>query len=251
MYMSRVKASKMSEETVLIVDDDANVRALLRKTLESDGFRACEAGNRTATLSALEDEPVSLVTLDLNLGGENGFDLAREIRRDHTVPIIMVTGRGDVIDRVVGLELGADDYIVKPFHPREMVARVRTVLRRAQAPSPAMVREDGPPKQCYEFDGMRADGAKLELLDRAGAPVELTAGDFRLLEVFLSAPQRVLSRDAILDRMHGRMWSPYDRTIDNQVARLRKKIEEDPANPKLIKTVRGIGYSFAAGVRRF
>ncbi len=247
----------MKEPTILIVDDDAKVRDILRKTLESDGFLACEAENRAATLAVLATTPVSLVTLDLNLGNENGFDLAREIRRDHGVPIIMVTGRGDVIDRVVGLELGADDYVVKPFHPREMVARVRTVLRRTEAAAHAAAQaQDEPPgtaparREVYEFDGMSADPGKLELLDRDGRLVDLTAGDFRLLEVFLEAPRRVLSRDAILDMLHGREWSPYDRTIDNQVARLRKKIEEDPANPKLIKTVRGIGYSFASDVRR-
>ena len=244
----------MTEQTILIVDDDAKVRTLLRRTLEADGFQACEAGDRAETLSALADAPVSLVTLDLNLGDENGFDLAREIQRAHRVPIIMVTGRGDVIDRVVGLELGADDYIVKPFHPREMVARVRTVLRRADAPVPTTAEPDAGHGighgTRYEFDRMRADPDRLELLDRAGAPVDLTAGDFRLLEVFLVSPRRVLSRDAILDRLHGRSWSPYDRTIDNQVARLRKKIEQDPAHPRLIKTVRGIGYSFAAEVRR-
>lgn len=239
----------MAEPTILIVDDDDKVRRLLRKTLEGEGFRACEAADRAGMVNALRDEPVALVTLDLNLGHDNGLDLAREIRRDHAVPIIMVTGRGDVIDRVVGLEVGADDYVVKPFHPREMIARVRTVLRRA---APASAPVDAPPVSdvCYEFDGMRADPGRLELLDREGQPVELTAGDFRLLEVFLESPGRVLSRDAILDRLHGRMWSPYDRTIDNQVARLRKKIEHDPANPALIKTARGVGYTFAASVRR-
>lgn len=245
----------MKEPTILIVDDDAKVRDILRKTLESDGFLACEAHNRAATLAELESRPISLVTLDLNLGNENGFDLAREIRRDHGVPIIMVTGRGDVIDRVVGLELGADDYVVKPFHPREMVARVRTVLRRTEAALNAAAQAGPGPsaparREIYQFDGMSADPGKLELLDREGKLVDLTAGDFRLLEVFLEAPRRVLSRDAILDMLHGRAWSPYDRTIDNQIARLRKKIEEDPANPKLIKTVRGIGYSFAADVTR-
>jgi DNA-binding response OmpR family regulator len=160
----------------------------------------------------------------------------------------MVTGRGDVIDRVVGLELGADDYIVKPFHPREMVARVRTVLRRAARSGDAAPPQDA--AAAYEFDGMRAEPARLELRDRDGALVELTAGDFRLLEVLLDAPGRVLSRDMILDRLHGRCWSPYDRSIDNQVARLRKKIEVDPANPRVIKTVRGVGYSMAVPVKR-
>jgi DNA-binding response OmpR family regulator len=187
------------------------------------------------------------VTLDLNLGVESGFDLARTIGRDYRVPMIMVTGRGDVIDRVVGLELGADDYIVKPFHPREMVARVRCVLRRVGG---RRRRRPPPTAEVYEFDGLRAEPSRLELHDRSGAAVELTAGDFRLLEVFLDAPGRALSRDTILDRLHGRCWSPYDRSIDNQVARLRKKIEHDPANPRIIKTVRGIGYTMAVPVRR-
>lgn len=236
----------MQDDTILVVDDDPKMRKLLRACLEADGFGVSEAGDQAAALDAMQREEVALVTLDLNLGADNGFDLAREIARDHKVPIIMVTGRGDVIDRVVGLELGADDYIVKPFHPREMVARVRTVLRRTARTVEAPA-EDG---QVFAFDGLRADPSRLELLDREGAVVELTGGDFRLLEVFLEAPGRILSRDTILDRLHGRCWSPYDRSIDNQVARLRKKIELDPANPRIIKTVRGIGYTMAVPVRR-
>lgn len=238
----------MKDDTILVVDDDPRMRKLLRACLEADGFGVVEAEDRSSASLRMRSSPISLVTLDLNLGVDSGLDLARDIARDHGVPIIMVTGRGDVIDRVVGLELGADDYIVKPFHPREMVARVRTVLRRA-----ARAGEAPPPVDAagaYEFDGMRAEPSRLELRDREGALVELTAGDFRLLEVFLEAPNRVLSRDTILDRMHGRCWSPYDRSIDNQVARLRKKIEADPASPRVIKTVRGVGYSMAVPVRR-
>ncbi len=239
----------MSEETILVVDDDPKMRSLLRTCFEAEGFRVAEAGDRDAALSAIAAAPVSLVTLDLNLGTENGYDIAREIARDHRTPIVMVTGRGDVIDRVVGLELGADDYIVKPFHPREMVARVRSVLRRAGRDTGSAGPAAGE-AEAFEFDGMRATPSQLALRDRQGEPVEMTAGDFRLLEVFLEAPGRALSRDTILDRMHGRCWSPYDRSIDNQVARLRKKIEPDPANPRVIKTVRGIGYTMAVPVRR-
>jgi DNA-binding response OmpR family regulator len=238
----------MREDTILVVDDDPKMRRLLRNCFEAEGFGVSEAEDGASALAAIEAGPVSLVTLDLNLGNDSGYDVAREIGREHGTPIIMVTGRGDVIDRVVGLELGADDYIVKPFHPREMVARVRTVLRRAQrkAEETPAAAESG----TYEFDGMQADPSRLELRDRDGAVVDLTAGDFRLLEVFLTSPGRALSRDTILDRMHGRFWSPYDRSIDNQVARLRKKIEVDPANPQIIKTVRGIGYTLAVPVRR-
>jgi DNA-binding response OmpR family regulator len=236
----------MKDDTILVVDDDPKMRKLLRNCLEAEGFGVVEAADHASAQSGMQASPISLVTLDLNLGVDNGFDLAREIVRDHQVPIIMVTGRGDVIDRVVGLELGADDYIVKPFHPREMVARVRTVLRRtARAPETPEAAEG-----VFEFDGLRADPSRLELLDREGAVVDLTGGDFRLLEVFLEAPGRILSRDTILDRLHGRCWSPYDRSIDNQVARLRKKIEHDPGIPRVIKTVRGIGYTMAVPVRR-
>ena len=238
----------MRDGTILVVDDDPKMRKLLRACLEADGFGVVEAEDQASANMQMRASPISLVTLDLNLGVDSGFYLAGDRTRDQRVPISMVTGRGDVIDRVVGLELGADDYIVKPFHPREMVARVRTVLRRAARSGDA-----APPQEAagaYEFDGMRAEPARLELRDRDGALVELTAGDFRLLEVFLEAPGRVLSRDMILDRMHGRCWSPYDRSIDNQVARLRKKIEVDPANPRVIKTVRGVGYSMAVPVTR-
>jgi DNA-binding response OmpR family regulator len=237
----------MSEGTILVVDDDPKMRKLLRGCFEAEGFGVAEASDRASALAALESEPVCLVTLDLNLGVDNGYDIARQIGRDHGTPIIMVTGRGDVIDRVVGLELGADDYIVKPFHPREMVARVRTVLRRAGRKAEELPAAEG---EVYEFDGMRAVPSQLELRDRDGNVVDMTAGDFRLLEVLLEAPGRALSRDTILDRMHGRSWSPYDRSIDNQIARLRKKIEVDPANPNIIKTVRGIGYTLAVPVRR-
>jgi DNA-binding response OmpR family regulator len=238
----------MREDTILVVDDDPKMRKLLRACFEAEGFGVAEAEDGASALAAMEAGPVSLVTLDLNLGIDSGYDVARLIGRGHDTPIIMVTGRGDVIDRVVGLELGADDYIVKPFHPREMVARVRTVLRRSQRkPEEAPAEPDG---EAYEFDGMQAIPSRLELRDRDGEQVELTAGDFRLLEVFLTSPGRALSRDTILDRMHGRSWSPYDRSIDNQIARLRKKIEVDPANPHIIKTVRGIGYTLAVPVRR-
>jgi DNA-binding response OmpR family regulator len=238
----------MKDDTILVVDDDPKMRKLLRNCLEADGFDVVEAEDHASAQSEMRSTPISLVTLDLNLGVESGFDLARDIARDHRVPIIMVTGRSDVIDRVVGLELGADDYIVKPFHPREMVARVRTVLRRAARSTQAEAPEIE--AAAYEFDGLRADPSRLELRDRDGALVEMTSGDFRLLSVFLDAPGRVLSRDMILDHLHGRMWSPYDRSIDNQVARLRKKIEVDPANPRIIKTVRGVGYTMAAPVKR-
>ena len=238
----------MRDATILVIDDDPAMRRLIRGCLEGEGFSVREAADRVSAELEMQSGPVSLVMLDLNLGEENGLDLARVLTHVHRVPIIMVTGRGDVIDRVVGLELGADDYIVKPFHPRELVARLRTVLRRVERGDEGELTAGK--ADIYEFAGMRADPSRLELHDSAGGRLDLTSGDFRLLEVFLTAPGRTLSRDAILDRLHGRCWSPYDRSIDNQVARLRKKIERDPANPEVIKTVRGIGYRMAATVKR-
>lgn len=246
----------MAGTTILVVDDDPAVRTLLRRCLEGDGYRVEEARAGAEALAVLRRGGIGLITLDLNLPGESGIDLARTIRRDSRVPIIMVTGRGDVIDRVVGLEVGADDYIAKPFHIREMLARVHSVLRRSTAdtgrgvaaPEPA-AQAAGPATE-LGFAGFVARTGTMELLDPAGAAIELTSGDFRLLQVFLERPRRVLSREQIMDLVNGQAWSPLDRTIDNQVARLRKKIEAVPGDPKLIKTVRGVGYIFTPEVTR-
>ena len=245
----------MSSSTILIVDDEPKVRLLLKRCLEIDGFNVVEAENEASTLEAISAHDVKLVTLDVNLGGENGLEIAKRIRQNSNVPIIMVTGRDDVIDRVVGLEVGADDYITKPFHVREVLARVRSVLRRtggAVGPEPTKpeARDTHPDaEEGVIFDGMTAYLDRFELLDRTGAQVEMTSGDFRMLAVFLRSPKRMLSRDRIMDLLHGTEWSPLDRTIDNQVAKLRKKIERDPTSPVLIKTVRGIGYMLAIDVK--
>ncbi|KNG92186.1 response regulator [Pseudaestuariivita atlantica] len=246
----------MTSNTILIVDDEPKVRLLLRRCLESDGFTVVEAEDEPGTLAAVSGRPVQLVTLDVNLGGENGLEIAKRIRQRSDVPIIMVSGRDDVIDRVVGLEVGADDYITKPFHVREVLARVRSVLRRtdqmenAQPSAPRVSGEQTTSVEAVTFDGMIAYLDRFELLDRDGAQVEMTSGDFRLLAIFLGSPKRMLSRDRIMDLLHGTEWTPFDRTIDNQVARLRKKIERDPTSPSLIKTVRGIGYMFAMDVKQ-
>ncbi|MEO1139828.1 MAG: response regulator transcription factor [Pseudomonadota bacterium] len=246
----------MTSNTILVVDDEPKVRLLLRRCLESDGFHVIETEDEAETLDAIASQTVQLVTLDVNLGGDNGLEIAKRIRQQSNVPIIMVTGRDDVIDRVVGLEIGADDYITKPFHVREVLARVRSVLRRTgevdSAQSSATETKEEPTDQlgAMTFDGLTAYLDRFELLDRDGAQVELTSGDFRLLSVFLGNPKRMLSRDRIMDLLHGTEWSPLDRTIDNHVARLRKKVERDPSSPALIKTVRGIGYMFAMDVKR-
>lgn len=239
----------MTDKTILIVDDDPKVRKTLRLCLESEGYTVHEAFNMASTFAMIRAARPDLVTLDLHLGTDDGFDIARRIRSSSQVPIIMVTGREDVIDRVVGLEIGADDYITKPFHVREVQARIKAVLRRQRHDKPSAA-QDAPQTKTLWFDEMQADIDRFELIGRDGKPVALTSGDFKLLQVFLENPKRTLTRDMLMDRVGGTEWAPLDRTIDNQVARLRKKIERDPANPQLIKTVRGIGYTFACEVRR-
>jgi DNA-binding response OmpR family regulator len=229
---------------LLVVDDDPKVRTLLRRCFEGEGFLVSAAKDGAELRACLERHAVDLITLDLTLGQENGLDLAREIRRQQNIPIIMLTGKGDAIDRVVGLELGADDYLVKPFELRELVARVRAVLRRATA-------ERSPPStQRFVFEGWILDLDRRSLKREGGKDQDLTTSEYDLLVAFVKRPQRVLSRNDIMDLLKGHDWSPLDRSIDNLVARLRKKIEQDPEHPRLIKTVRGVGYTFSANVTR-
>jgi DNA-binding response OmpR family regulator len=226
---------------ILIVDDDPAIRELLRDCLEPEGFRVSEAADSAGMNEALDGGGVDLVTLDLMLGGENGLALASVIRARHSVPIVMITGKGDMIDRVVGLELGADDYIAKPFHPRELVARIRAVLRRVRPVAQAAPQAS----ERFAFNGLTLDAGRRELTDDSGAHVVLTTAEFNILELFARHPRRVLSRDMIMDLLKGNEWTPYDRSIDALVSRLRRKIEPDPDNPTLVKTVRGVGYVFA------
>jgi len=234
---------------ILVVDDDAEVRLLLRKCLEREGFKVTEACDGAQMRTAVAQLPINLIKLDLTLGGEDGLDLAREIRASRNIPIIMITGKGDTIDRVVGLELGADDYIAKPFQLREVLARVRAVLRRYDA-GEATLAQTAPVHERYGFEEMVLDITGRELTRSGGTCPELTTAEFNLLEIFVKRPHRVLSRDNIMDLLKGHEWSPIDRSIDALVGRLRKKIEADPEHPRLIKTVRGIGYAFTADSRR-
>ncbi|WP_138935010.1 response regulator [Roseovarius arcticus] len=240
----------MSTDKILVVDDDPKIRLMLRRCLESDSYVVFEAEDEASTHNILKSEDVQLITLDLQLGADSGLEIAKRIRQTSTVPIIIVTGQSDVIDRVVGLEVGADDYITKPFHVREVLARVRSVLRRSLqtdvAPSAEQAKTVG--EGSVTFDSMTAHLDRFELLDRNGDMAEMTSGDFRMLTVFLQNPKRIMSRDRLMDLLKGTDWAPLDRTIDNQIARLRKKIERDPKSPLLIKTVRGIGYMFAEDV---
>lgn len=238
------------EETphILVVDDDPLIRSLLRRYLIGEGFRISEAVDGAGLRAALAEGPIHTVLLDLVMPGEDGLALARQIRQHSNVPIIMLTGKGELIDRVVGLESGADDYVTKPFELRELLARIRAVMRRTSPPP--LPERTAPPGEALLFEGWGLDLVKRELRDPAGAEVPLTAGEFELLRVFASHPNRVLSRDRLIELVKGRDWASFDRAIDTQVGRLRKKIETDPANPTLIKTVRGGGYIFAATVRQ-
>jgi DNA-binding response OmpR family regulator len=235
---------------ILVVDDEPEVRALLRAGLEPEGFTVGEAGDGAGLLKALEGAHVDLITLDVRLGGEDGFNLAREIRAKNNVPIVMISGKGDMIDRVVGLELGADDYIAKPFQMREVLARIRAVLRRyaAGGPEPGRAAASAGAAR-FGFDGWVLDTARRQLKTPEGDDCELTTAEFNLLAVLLERPGRVLSRDEIMNLLKGHDWSPLDRTVDGLVARLRKKIERGEC-PQLVKTVRGVGYVFAGEVRR-
>ena len=239
-----------ARENILIVDDEPEVRALLRAGLEAEGFGVLEAGNGAEAEAHLAAQPIQLVTLDLKLGGEDGLKLGRELRAKRNTPIIMITGKGDPIDRVVGLELGADDYIAKPFLMREVIARVRAVLRRYVPAEIATTREPPADGTRYTFDGWTMDMRRREVRDPAGKSCELTTGEFNLLAIFVQRPGRVLSRDELMDLLKGHDWTPMDRSIDGLVARLRKKIEPEREVPQLVKTARGVGYVFAGAVKR-
>jgi DNA-binding response OmpR family regulator len=241
---------RTSKTRILVVDDDGKIRTLLRRLFEGEGWQVSEAASREEVRSQVACCRVDLITLDLVLGGEDGLTIARELRQESKVPIIMVSGKGDTIDRVVGLEIGADDYITKPFHLREVLARVRAVLRRSEEAAPAQSQSSSSPaaREAFGFGGFVFDLSKRELHGPDGVLVPLTTAEFTLLEVFVRNTNRVLSRDRIMDLTKGYEWSPLDRTIDNHVVRLRKKIEHDAERPLLIKTVRGVGYSFTADV---
>lgn len=235
---------------ILIVDDEPEIRTLLRTAFEAEGFVVSEAADGRQAMAALDAAPVGLVTLDLKLGGEDGLKVARELRAARNVPIIMITGKGDAVDRIVGLELGADDYIPKPFIMREVIARVRAVLRRYAAGSEGVGEGSSDEGKRYSFDGWTVDLTRRAVRDPEGVMRDLTTSEFNLLALFVQKPGRVLTRDELMDLLKGHDWTPMDRSIDALVARLRKKLEPDSEQPQLVKTVRGIGYVFAGSVKR-
>jgi two-component system OmpR family response regulator len=233
---------------VLVVDDDPSVREMIAEYLTAHGFRAVQAESGAAMRATLERDPPDIVLLDIRLPGEDGLTLARFLRERYDVGIIMVTGSGDVIDRIIGLEIGADDYVSKPFDPRELLARIKSVLRRIQA-KPAAPVTYGTPAQRVPVGRCLLDLQAHQLFDSGGAEVPITAMEFDLLRVFVENPGKALSRDRILTLTKNREWEPFDRSIDIRIARLRRKIEADPDNPQAIRTVRGVGYMFVPAAR--
>jgi len=235
------------DHTVLIIDDDRQIRTMLRRYLEEERFRVLEAADGAQMRQVFSAGAIDIVLLDLTLPGEDGLSLARHIRQSSDVPIIMLTGKSDVIDRVAGLEAGADDYIAKPFHLREVLARIRTVMRRSTSGSPTPDLP-APASQILRFAQWRLDLHRRVLLSETNEQVSLTASEFELLKILVENGNKVLSREVLMDLTKGHEWSPFDRAIDTQIGRLRKKIEVDTNNPELIKTVRGAGYILSASV---
>ena len=233
---------------ILIVDDDSTLRNMLTEYLEEHDLPAIGASNRSELMRNIQVDP-ALIVLDLQLGQDDGLDVLRDLRSNLDAPVIIITGKlTSEIDRVIGLELGADDYILKPFSPRELLARIRAVLRRQAMGRAARARD--PRRGGYRFDGWRLELRGRRLIQPNGAPVPVSKGEFALLVAFLEAPQRPLSREQLLQatRAHEDI---FDRSIDVQVLRLRQKLEIDPSAPRIIQTVRGVGYIFALSVEPF
>jgi two-component system, OmpR family, phosphate regulon response regulator OmpR len=229
-----------SQEQILIVDDDRDLRDLLEQYLGQQGYRTASVGDGTAMDDWLSDHAPDLIILDLMLPGEDGLTLAHRLRASGSCPVIMLSARGEEIDRVVGLEVGADDYLAKPCSPRELLARIRAVLRRARRPRPAPDEDTG---TVCRFGRFRLD-LQVHRLTRDEVDIGLTAGEFALLRAFVEHPNRVLTRDQLLELLSGYDHIPFDRSIDVRITRLRRKIEEDPAAPVHIRTVWGEGYMF-------
>ena len=230
---------------VLLVDDEAALREPLAEYLIRQGFAVTQAASAAQARSHLRGQTPDLVLLDIMMPGEDGLSLCRHLAESRSIPTILLTAKGEATDRIVGLEIGADDYVVKPFDPRELVARIRSVLRRAARGSAPLAENE-----LFEFDGWQLDPLKRRLRNSEGAAVAISSAEFRLLMAFLENPRRVLDRDRLLDMVQGREAHLFDRAVDNQISRLRRKIEVDSRNPQLIQTVWGGGYMLAADVKR-
>ncbi len=233
---------------ILIVDDHREIRELVSRALVKEGFRVSQAQDGRTMRAVMADSKIDLVLLDLMMPGEDGLSLCRGLRADSNIPIIMLTAKGDEVDRVIGLEMGAEDYMPKPFGSRELVARIRAVLRRTQDAPSAPAQAEKPKR--YRFDQWLLDVGARELLRSDGVTLPLSTGEYDLLIALVERPQRVLNRDQLLDLARGRAATTFDRSIDTQISRLRKKLEADPSDPKIIKTVWGGGYTFTPAVTR-
>ena len=231
--------------TLLLVDDERTLREPLAEYLTGQGFVVREADSAAAARTVIAGETPDLVLLDIMMPGEDGLSLCRHLVETRQLPVILLTAKGEAMDRIIGLEIGADDYVTKPFEPRELVARIRSVLRRAER-APEAAGED----MVYEFEGWTLDPLKRRLVDPDGTLVPISTAEFRMLRAFCDNPRRVLDRDQLLDMVQGREAHLFDRAVDNQVSRLRRKIEADSRDPHFIQTVRGGGYRFATDVTR-
>ena len=232
---------------ILLVDDERSIREPLAHYLQKQGFRVTQATDAAAARTRLTAYAIDLVILDIMMPGEDGLSLTRHIRETSAVPVILLTARSEETDRIVGLEMGADDYVVKPFSPRELAARAKVVLRRT---ANGGTRQHAPESGSYAFADWVLKSGERALVDREGVSVALSTGEYNLLLALVQRPRAVLTRDQLLDLTQGREAAPFDRAIDNQISRLRRKIESDPKNPELIRTVWGGGYTLAAEVTR-
>ncbi len=232
---------------LLLVDDERSIREPLATYLTKQGFRVTQASDAEGARARLTAYAIDLVVLDIMMPGEDGLSLTRHIRETSETPVILLSARSEETDRIVGLEMGADDYVVKPFSPRELAARVKVILRRAAAGG---TRQHAPDTGSFAFAGWVLKSGERALVDRDGVSLALSTGEYNLLHALVTRPRQVLTRDQLLDLTQGREAAAFDRAIDNQVSRLRRKIEIDPKNPDLIKTVWGGGYTLAAEVTR-
>jgi two-component system OmpR family response regulator len=235
-------------QRILVVDDDVEIGKLLTRYLSGQGFDVVVAHDGAQLRASLQAGHIDLMLLDLGLPDEDGLSLLRQFRQSWSGPVIVISGRGDSIEKVIGLELGADDYVGKPFDLRELLARIRSVLRRATPTPVAEIASAA--ATTLRFENWSLDLPARRLLDAQGSDVHLTSGEFRLLKALVERPNEVLTRDELMNALHGREAGPFDRAVDVQLGRLRRKLGDEGANPRLIKSVRGEGYLFAATVRR-
>lgn len=233
-------------DRVLVVDDEEEIRDMIAAYLEREGFGVVAVPDGAAIRRTLAEDSVDLIVLDVRLPDEDGFTLVRDLRRTHDIPVILLTGKSEPIDRILGLELGADDYLSKPFELRELLARIRSVLRRTHAKPRAA--SEAPAGQVKSFAGWSLDQVLRQLHSPKGVEVELTGAEFELLRELVNNPQSPISRNQLLNAAQSRDWAPHDRSIDVSISRLRKKLEKDPGRPTLIKTIRNVGYILTSEV---